>query len=106
MVDVVHSLGDLFDLVEEGRGGKREGCGEKVWWWPRRTLCTDRAIFLAPGIISHDCFLSPAPPCPPAQDLSGGKPVPIRSPMGEIPLWGMEIDPELARAELRQVTQV
>jgi arsenite-transporting ATPase len=32
-------------------------------------------------------------------------PVQVTSPMGELPLWGMEIDPELARAELRQVTQ-
>eukprot|EP00195_Chlamydomonas_chlamydogama_P005384 CAMPEP_0202890670 /NCGR_PEP_ID=MMETSP1392-20130828/997_1 /ASSEMBLY_ACC=CAM_ASM_000868 /TAXON_ID=225041 /ORGANISM="Chlamydomonas chlamydogama, Strain SAG 11-48b" /LENGTH=714 /DNA_ID=CAMNT_0049574285 /DNA_START=142 /DNA_END=2286 /DNA_ORIENTATION=- len=39
------------------------------------------------------------------QDLTGGRPVRITSPMGEIPLWGMEIDPELARAELRQVMQ-
>ncbi|GAX82278.1 hypothetical protein CEUSTIGMA_g9707.t1 [Chlamydomonas eustigma] len=38
------------------------------------------------------------------QDLSGGVPVPIRSPMGELPLWGMEISPELAREEMRQVT--
>lgn len=39
------------------------------------------------------------------QDVSGGKPVPVTSPMGDLPLWGMEISPELARAELRQVTQ-
>ncbi len=37
------------------------------------------------------------------QDIGGGKPVPISSPMGELPLWGLEIDPEAARAELRQV---
>lgn len=28
------------------------------------------------------------------QKLAGGKPVRITSPMGELPLWGMEIDPE------------
>lgn len=37
------------------------------------------------------------------QDLRGGKPVQITSPMGEIPLWGMQIDPEQAKAELRAV---
>jgi arsenite/tail-anchored protein-transporting ATPase len=37
------------------------------------------------------------------QDLSGGKPVRITSPMGDIPLWGMQIDPEQARQELRDV---
>jgi len=37
------------------------------------------------------------------QDLKGGLPVKITSPMGDIPLWGMELDPEQARAELRQV---
>ncbi|KAG1670431.1 hypothetical protein FOA52_010167 [Chlamydomonas sp. UWO 241] len=37
------------------------------------------------------------------QDLRGGLPVRITSPMGEMPLWGMQIDPEQAREELRQV---
>ncbi len=46
--------------------------------------------------------MAPAASCCP-QDLSGGKPVRITSPMGEVPLWGMEISPEQARAELRQL---
>ncbi len=37
------------------------------------------------------------------QNLAGGKPVPISSPLGDLPLWGMEIDPEQARGELRTV---
>jgi arsenite-transporting ATPase len=31
------------------------------------------------------------------QDVSGGKPVPIEG--TDLPLWGMEIDPEEAKAE-------
>ncbi len=37
------------------------------------------------------------------QDLKGGLPVPVTSPMGEIPLWGMELDLEQARAEMRAI---
>jgi hypothetical protein len=34
-----------------------------------------------------------------AQDLSGGKPMPLEG--TDLPLWGMEIDPEEAKAELK-----
>jgi arsenite-transporting ATPase len=34
-----------------------------------------------------------------AQDLSGGKPVPLQG--TDLPLWAMEIDPEEAKAELK-----
>ena len=34
-----------------------------------------------------------------AQDVSGGKPVPVEG--TELPLWGMEIDPEKARDAFR-----
>jgi arsenite-transporting ATPase len=34
-----------------------------------------------------------------AQDLSGGKPVPLEG--TDLPLWAMEIDPEEAKAELK-----
>ncbi len=37
------------------------------------------------------------------QDLRGGLPVPVSSPMGDIPLFGMELDLEQARAELRSI---
>ncbi|PNW69686.1 hypothetical protein CHLRE_24g755097v5, partial [Chlamydomonas reinhardtii] len=38
------------------------------------------------------------------QDLSGGSPVKITSPLGdELPLWGLQLDPEQAKAELRAV---
>eukprot|EP00798_Chlamydomonas_sp_ICE-L_P030458 gene30458-35468_t len=37
------------------------------------------------------------------QDIGSGKPVQVSSPMGDLPLWAMEIDPEAAREELRQV---
>lgn len=33
------------------------------------------------------------------QDVSGGKPVPVEG--TELPLWGMEIDPEKARDAFR-----
>jgi arsenite/tail-anchored protein-transporting ATPase len=35
------------------------------------------------------------------QDISGGKPVPLTG--TELPIWGMEIDPEDAREELRRL---
>lgn len=41
------------------------------------------------------------------QDVSGGSPVRVANPMGDedsLPLWGMEIDPEAARAELRAIS--
>ena len=34
------------------------------------------------------------------QDLSGGRPVPLEG--TDLPIWGMEIDPEMAKAELRR----
>lgn len=34
------------------------------------------------------------------QDLKGGKPVPLEG--TALPIWGMEIDPEEAKAELRK----
>jgi len=37
------------------------------------------------------------------QQIGGGKPVPVISALGDIPLSAMETDPEQARAELRQV---
>ncbi|PNH08215.1 putative arsenical pump-driving ATPase [Tetrabaena socialis] len=38
------------------------------------------------------------------QDLSGGEPVRVTSPLGdELPLWGLQLDPEQAKAELREV---
>ncbi|KAG2424744.1 hypothetical protein HYH02_015126, partial [Chlamydomonas schloesseri] len=38
------------------------------------------------------------------QDLSGGSPVKINSPLGtDLPLWGLQLDPEQAKAELREV---
>ncbi|KXZ50739.1 hypothetical protein GPECTOR_15g424 [Gonium pectorale] len=38
------------------------------------------------------------------QDLSGGNPVQVLSPMGgDLPLWGLQLDPEQAKAELREV---
>ncbi|MEW5306530.1 MAG: hypothetical protein WDW36_008988 [Sanguina aurantia] len=38
------------------------------------------------------------------QDLTGGSPVRIVSPLGgDMPLWGMQIDPESARTELRDI---
>ncbi|KAF5827661.1 anion-transporting ATPase-domain-containing protein [Dunaliella salina] len=36
------------------------------------------------------------------QGIGGGKPMPVISPLGDIPLYAMETDPEQARAELRQ----
>jgi arsenite/tail-anchored protein-transporting ATPase len=38
-----------------------------------------------------------------AQDVSGGAPVRVQG--TEAPLWGMEIDPEKARQELRELAQ-
>ena len=38
-----------------------------------------------------------------AQDISGGKPVPLAG--TDLPIWGMEIDPEEARRELRELSQ-
>lgn len=38
-----------------------------------------------------------------AQDISGGKPVPLSG--TDLPIWGMEIDPEEARAELRELAR-
>ncbi|KAG2485745.1 hypothetical protein HYH03_015554 [Edaphochlamys debaryana] len=38
------------------------------------------------------------------QDLSGGEPVKITSPLGnDLPLWGLQLDPEQAKQELREV---
>lgn len=38
------------------------------------------------------------------QDLSGGLPVRVTSPMGgDLPLWGLQLDPEQAKQELRDV---
>ncbi|GFR49978.1 hypothetical protein Agub_g12120 [Astrephomene gubernaculifera] len=38
------------------------------------------------------------------QDLSGGTPVRVTSPTGEeLPLWGLQLDPEQAKQELREV---
>ncbi|CAG9465867.1 unnamed protein product [Pedinophyceae sp. YPF-701] len=37
------------------------------------------------------------------QDVSGGKPVRVDSPMGDIPLYGMEIDVAAAREELKAI---
>jgi arsenite/tail-anchored protein-transporting ATPase len=36
-----------------------------------------------------------------AQNLSGGKPVPLQG--MDLPVWGMEIDPDEARQELREL---
>ncbi len=41
----------------------------------------------------------PHPPHPPQQDLSGGEPVLLAG--TDLPLWGMEIDPEKAREEFK-----
>lgn len=38
------------------------------------------------------------------QDLSSGSPVEVLSPLGQLPLWGMEIDLQAAREELRVAT--
>ncbi|GLI62585.1 hypothetical protein VaNZ11_005259 [Volvox africanus] len=38
------------------------------------------------------------------QDLSGGEPVKVSSPLGgDLPLWGLQLDPDQAKAELRDV---
>ncbi|KAL6762077.1 anion-transporting ATPase-like domain-containing protein [Haematococcus lacustris] len=96
---------DVFDAMNSGAERKYFLLGGKGGVGKTSCSAALAVRFASEGLPTLVVSTDPAHSLSDAfdQSLSGGKPVAISSPMGDLPLWGMEISPEQARAELRQV---
>ena len=87
--DPAHSLGDSLAQVGGRVGASTCAAGTRScsgWWHPP---CADAA---GTGMLELH-------PTSPPQDLSGGVPILVEG--TDLPLWGMEIDPEREKARFK-----